>query len=579
MTYRKTWFSYVLWLLYSIMCVALLMYAGRVWTYYLAGMPYTKSFPDSLITPLAGLSGGLLTLIGLLFIPLTVAVYWIIRKIAVQIRKKCIWKKSVMIGFECVVVLLIMAGGIFLRAESAGFDISIAENGLLAEDELSSVDEAVYDANMMSMTYYNMAVVTQERSGTPIICYSVRELYVICLSVVMSFLGNKIASAIIMQVFLQIIGMWLVYAVTRKIAGRIPACTALLYLACSPGCLEMLSLLSYEWLFFDLYMIGMLIIVSFVKEYCENRIGRPIAIACAVLVGALIGILAYLDITAVTLLIIMVAVFTGKKHRQEDKPIRNSVAISVSIFVITFIVSVLVRGVMIGVIYGNGGMELLGSIVNQWTDLKYLLGTAFTAEYPYIYDIYLMGIVIIPAAFLVFEFFRSGREQNYMLWILICLVAASTPMAVIGSGQFGLLSLYIWSVLAGLGLQNCIFGDEAEIMPAVIEEVNAKAVSEEVNAGAVSEESNIESVIEEVDTEAEWIDLNEEPEKAEITEELEMIEITEKSEEPKKPRYFENPLPLPKKHVKREMDYQYPVEEKDMKYDVEVSEDDDFDIQ
>ena len=45
------------------------------------------------------------------------------------------------------------------------------------------------------------------------------------------------------------------------------------------------------------------------------------------------------------------------------------------------------------------------------------------------------------------------------------------------------------------------------------------------------------------------------------------------------PHYIENPLPLPKKHVAREMDYQYTVEEKDMKYDVEVSEDDDFDIQ
>ena len=45
-----------------------------------------------------------------------------------------------------------------------------------------------------------------------------------------------------------------------------------------------------------------------------------------------------------------------------------------------------------------------------------------------------------------------------------------------------------------------------------------------------------------------------------------------------KPRYIENPLPLPKKHVKKEMDYQYLVEEKDMKYDVNVSETDDFDL-
>ena len=46
-----------------------------------------------------------------------------------------------------------------------------------------------------------------------------------------------------------------------------------------------------------------------------------------------------------------------------------------------------------------------------------------------------------------------------------------------------------------------------------------------------------------------------------------------------KPRYIENPLPLPRKHVAREMDYRYTVEEKDMKYDVEVPDDDDFDVQ
>jgi hypothetical protein len=30
--------------------------------------------------------------------------------------------------------------------------------------------------------------------------------------------------------------------------------------------------------------------------------------------------------------------------------------------------------------------------------------------------------------------------------------------------------------------------------------------------------------------------------------------------------------------VKKEMDYQYPVEDKDMKYDVEVDDGDDYDI-
>ena len=542
MTYRKTWFSYVLWLMYSILCVALLMYAGHVWTYYFAGVPYARSFPDSLVTPLEGLSDGKLILFGLLIIPVTVMLYWIIRRIAGLIRKKCTWKKSVITGFECFIVLAFMAGGIFLRIEYAGFDISMAEKGMLIESESAAEDDPLYEANMQGMMYYNMAVVTQARSGPAIVCYSIRELYVICLSIVLSFLGNKIASAIIMQVFLQIIGMILVYAVTREIAGRIPACVALLYLACSLCCLGMLALFSPEWLFFDLYMIGMLFVVSFVKGYCANRLNKFASITVAAVIGALIGMLAYLDMTAATLLIVMVAVFTGKKRRQEDEPIRNSGGVSVLVVLVTLIVSVLVRGVMIGVIYGSEGMDLVKGIVNQWMDVRHLLGDAFAIGYPYIHDIYLIGILVIPAAFLAFEFFRDGKEQNYMLWILICILVAPTPLAVIGSGRFGVLSLYIWSVLAGLGLQSCIFGGKAKIMQAVIEEINA---------------------------EAEEVEINDEPKK---------IETAEQTEQPEKPRYFENPLPLPKKHVKREMDYQYSVEEKDMKYDVEVPEDDDFDI-
>ncbi|MBD5467130.1 MAG: hypothetical protein HDR21_03135 [Lachnospiraceae bacterium] len=44
-----------------------------------------------------------------------------------------------------------------------------------------------------------------------------------------------------------------------------------------------------------------------------------------------------------------------------------------------------------------------------------------------------------------------------------------------------------------------------------------------------------------------------------------------------KPRLIENPLPLPKKHEHREMDYAYPVSAERMHYDVDVRDGDDFD--
>ena len=53
---------------------------------------------------------------------------------------------------------------------------------------------------------------------------------------------------------------------------------------------------------------------------------------------------------------------------------------------------------------------------------------------------------------------------------------------------------------------------------------------------------------------------------------------TENSEK-KSVQFIENPLPLPKKHVKKVMDYKFEPEEHLMKYDIEVSDDDDFDLQ
>ncbi len=48
--------------------------------------------------------------------------------------------------------------------------------------------------------------------------------------------------------------------------------------------------------------------------------------------------------------------------------------------------------------------------------------------------------------------------------------------------------------------------------------------------------------------------------------------------EPAKVKLFDNPLPLPKKHVKKEISYDFDVSDDMMKYDVSVSDDDDFDI-
>lgn len=56
-----------------------------------------------------------------------------------------------------------------------------------------------------------------------------------------------------------------------------------------------------------------------------------------------------------------------------------------------------------------------------------------------------------------------------------------------------------------------------------------------------------------------------------------MTEV-ENMETKKEIKLIENPLPLPKKHVKKTMDYRFEPEPEFMKYDIEVKENDDFDL-
>ena len=52
----------------------------------------------------------------------------------------------------------------------------------------------------------------------------------------------------------------------------------------------------------------------------------------------------------------------------------------------------------------------------------------------------------------------------------------------------------------------------------------------------------------------------------------------QEKQDDKKIRFIPNPLPVPKRHVRRELDFGKEVADEDMKYDIEVSADDDFDI-
>lgn len=514
MTYRKIWFSYVLWVIYTMLCIIFLALVGN----YVCVSYFSELFAQF---GSSSLSVYAKDLSGFLLIPAAAVLYWIIRGISESLRRRFSCPPKIRKIIEGIVVLSALTLGIYLRI-------------------LCVTDPAQIRSGVNGMEYYDMAVVKAGSSIQPL-TYGGAYLYVALLSVVLSFLGNKAVSAIILQMALQAAGLILVYLVTRKIAGRIPACTALFYFACSISYREMMTNLGPECLFFVLFLIGMLAMAGVVRYYCrDNATNRQLLLRAAA-AGLLFGILGYLDLAAVILLLSMIAgiVLCQRKWSGISTAVVLTAVFTCAAgwFGACFVISLLQQTGM------ETGIEI-------WVTQQ-ILNTrtfGFRPLYPYSLDMLLFGILTVLAAFLVFEFFRKGKERNDTLWILLCIIAAPTPMAVLGVQPFGILSMYIWGVLAGLGLQNCIFGGKDQFVKTKIEEIN-RSVSE---TDAEEERPAIEA-----------------PEPA--------TDVPAQETDPK-PRYLENPLPLPKKHVRRQMDYQYKVEEKDMKFDLEIKDDDDFDL-
>lgn len=198
------------------------------------------------------------------------------------------------------------------------------------------------------------------------------------------------------------------------------------------------------------------------------------------------------------------------------------------------------------------------------------------------YSIMECFVLVMLAAFLVMAFWNRRKVQNVTPWFLLMFLLAPTPLAATGVLSVQVYSIFIWGVLAGLGIQQSLVWERTVSRRRDAAEEIASAMKE-----AASESEPV--LLQEPDRRALSVlppepdeKLPQEPDRgispAPPQEPAEDHAPDVVEEMPEKPRFLENPLPLPKKHEKRTMDYQHEVAEDRMEFDYEIDEDDDFDI-
>lgn len=503
MTYRKTWFDYVLWAVYAGICTMLLAYVGKhIYAFYV---------------------GASLAKLGtFLPFPILLCIYPGIRLSSQAIRKKYHFSAHTAAMTESLAVSVSFVFGLILRLKEGILMASVYE------------EASVFEPG----EYYEMAVV-RAGADSPALAHGLSDFFVRALRMVFSFLGNSMMAAMLFQIFLQMLILLFAYLAMRKAAGRFAACTVLLLLAFSDALIRKIYVIDPECMLLAVLLAGLCLVLGLVKS---SLLGRSFSgsLPGAALSGILLGFLCYLDMSMAILFLFLAGLFTGKLSADGGRKRMFGILLLVLTgSVAGFLCAIAIDASLSGVSFYQGMMLWAGPYFNLGMGAR--IFSVIGMEYPF------FAVLFLFASFLGFEFIRGGREQDFSLWLLPCILL--TPVFLMDFSIVGLsgVVLFFWSALAALGLKNVVFGGQAEILREKIEEINAAAAPIPI-AKPVAATATVP------------------------------VAVTSEPVSGEKPRFLENPLPLPKKHVKREMNYDYEVPEADMHYQLEIAEGDDFDF-
>lgn len=448
----------------------------------------------------------------------------------------------------------------------------------------------------VNSVYYELAAVGPERELSEGIHGAV-YFYVQLLHGLLYFLGNKPVVAVWMQILLQMGALLLFYLAVRKLTGGMAALVTLAFCMFSSYLIRESFRLSPAMLYLLFWSAVLLVIVSAVQP--------GIRLWCYPAVGILIALPSWLDAAGLLLLLIFVVLMAGG----EQKPGRRSKAL---LFCFA------------GAAAGFAGCALADSLVSGKTFLRTLAAWGrlygpgnfrlpVTTDTPEILVEYIILFCVLTLG--MFSFWRDRRRDYGKGWILLLLFwgTAGCFKALTEEMPMGIYIYLLLAVMAGITVKECVClrqpvpaegspggeaaeaeeqsGGEAAEIPAeqAPEKSRRKPAGQapEKNrqkpAGHVPEKSRRKpaervSEREETKTGGRQEMAAKEVEAGTIQEAAGKEAGAGKALPSKEIHFIENPLPLPKKHVKRTLDYGREVPEGKYDFDLEVDEKDDFDI-
>lgn len=370
--------------------------------------------------------------------------------------------------------------------------------------------------------FYDAAAVS-ERPVPYSIGMGIHQVYLYMLRGLFTIFGNVWQVGSIAQRVLFDVGVLVFYFAIRKINGRVGSLAIVGCVICLPWFLPITYVYGPQMLYFLLFSVGLYYTNSFVMDCREKDEMGLLLVLQSFITGLYAGVLVYLDLFSVVLALPVIFIpFLARKGAGVAKGIVVSL-----VWVLSAVLSVFACGFGESYLAGTELPELMVQWLNNgyhqlfWDHLQ----VSFISPETLLCDRHIWLGVIMTAVYL-----------SVVVYFVIYMLFKRTTRAV-----------------RNLDVEALLEGQAEEMPEKTLEPEQRGAEVSVVNEAVVRDIDLTESVKETV---------KEEP----------------AAEQKPAVTFIENPLPLPKKHVRKTLGYAFEPDFEDMDYDKSVSEKDDYDI-
>lgn len=434
-------------------------------------------------------------------------------------------------------------------------------------------------ATMSILTYYDMAKIGATVS-VPADLSAIEVLYIHILSMIFTFFGNKLIVGIVFQCILFLLGSAFVYMGIKTICGKTPAILLLTLITFLPEFISKSINCTPSMLYYFAFGITLWGIALYIKRRSEDDIFNARDMLCVIFPGIALGITTYLDIATIAL--VFMVLFAAFVVKEESRTINGKLLFQISIAGISalfsFVVCIFIQSIFHAFDFFATLSTWINNNISSAGQIRFV-GNAFAglaANAPVFYI-----FIFILLIWFSFAFFMDKNYEKLTGWF--CIGCLTILFGYFNLSVYYEVILYVMIfALAGCGLQGVFIelDDLADVTYDNIPVDIAKAIEEgkpTYNTTLLSENAPAKPVLQTPVIQTQNVPKAVVP-KVETAKVVPPKAEAPKPEPAKPVQYIPNPLPTPKPHVKKTMGYAFEPLHKDMKYDIHVSDNDDYDL-